>query len=185
VDKYEFEQKIKAYIEASGRSQAKTAKLLGHAPDSFNKWVRGVNRMPYDDLYKFCQLVELKEDKRIELFELAGYGVPATSPATLSSHEISHQLENELQAYLDKMQELLLDKNLRKSKPGDEVRDVARMQTLAMMRRLDGVKKGFVVQHLYELSLIREVAIIDLRDADLSGAYLDSVELSKVNELRP
>lgn len=73
---YEFEQKIKEYIENSGRSQASTARLLGVPADTFNKWVRGVNQMPIDMLHKFCELVKLEENQRQELFKLAGYVVP-------------------------------------------------------------------------------------------------------------
>ncbi len=49
------------------------------------------------------------------------------------------QREAALQAYIDKMTELLLDKEhpLRKSKPNDEVRVVARTRTLATLRKLD------------------------------------------------
>jgi hypothetical protein len=73
---YEFEQKIKEYIEHSGRSQASTARMLGVPPDTFNKWVRGVNQMPVDMLHKFGELVKLDENQRHELFKLAGYVVP-------------------------------------------------------------------------------------------------------------
>jgi transcriptional regulator with XRE-family HTH domain len=75
MNPYEFEQKIKAYIEESGRSQASTARKLGVQPDTFNKWVRGVNQMPVDILHNFCNLVGLDESKRTELFKLAGYVV--------------------------------------------------------------------------------------------------------------
>ena len=42
-----------------------------------------------------------------------------------------------LQAYLDQMTTLLLEKELRKSKPDTEIREVARIRTLTALRRLD------------------------------------------------
>jgi hypothetical protein len=76
VDYDFFEDAMKAYIAQSGRSQAKTARMLGVEPDTFNKWVRGVNRMPIDILHRFCELVGLNESQRTELFKLAGHVVP-------------------------------------------------------------------------------------------------------------
>jgi hypothetical protein len=76
VDYDFFEEAMKAYIAQSGRSQAKTARMLGVEPDTFNKWVREVNRMPIDILHRFCELVGLNENQRAELFRLAGHVVP-------------------------------------------------------------------------------------------------------------
>jgi hypothetical protein len=108
--------------------------------------------------------------------------------------------EDSLQSYLDRMQELILDKGLRKSEKNAEIRDVARVRTLVVLRSLDGYRKtildgyrktildGYrktiVVKFLYEAGLIGKVAreesgerqgieaIIDLGDANLSGAHL-------------
>jgi DNA-binding transcriptional regulator YdaS (Cro superfamily) len=60
VDYEFFEEAMKAYIAQSGRSQAKTARMLGVEPDTFNKWVREVNRMPIHILHRFCELVYCK-----------------------------------------------------------------------------------------------------------------------------
>jgi hypothetical protein len=61
-----------------------------------------------------------------------------------------------LQAYLDQIGHLLLDKDspLRKSTKDDEVRTLARARTLAVLPRLDDARKGTVVQFLYEADLI-------------------------------
>lgn len=72
----DFEATIKSYIKQSGRSQAATARLLKAAPDTFNKWVRGINRMPIEILHEFCELIQLDENQRTNLFKLAGYVVP-------------------------------------------------------------------------------------------------------------
>jgi hypothetical protein len=70
-----------------------------------------------------------------------------------------------LQAYLDYSGELLLNKDmpLRQSKARDEVRTLAQARTLTVLRRLDGERKGRVLQFLYEAGLItRYCAVVAL-----------------------
>ena len=100
--------------------------------------------------------------------------------------------EEALQCYLDRMQELILDRGLRRSEEDAEIRDVARVRTLAVLRSLDGNRKGQVVRFLYEADLIGKVvreelgerrateaieAILDLRTADLSSTNLYRADL--------
>lgn len=61
-----------------------------------------------------------------------------------------------LQAYLDKMEQLLLDQErpLRSSQPENEVRTLARARTLTILGRLDPDRKRSVLQFVYELGLI-------------------------------
>lgn len=111
-----------------------------------------------------------------------------------------NQQETFLQAYLDKISELLLEKDLRKSTKGDEVREVARIRTLTVLRRLDAERQGSVLQFLYEAGLIDKCqCIINLNGAELvkvnlstrahfpllgdtsSGAKLSGAKLSGVN----
>lgn len=92
------------------------------------------------------------------------------------------QRETTLKSYLDDMSDLLLNHNLRKSKPGDEVRQVARERTLTTLRRLDADRNGIVVQFLQDAHLIGgKNAIIDLSFADLRNDDLRFVNLSNVN----
>lgn len=90
-----------------------------------------------------------------------------------------------LQAYIDQMGLLLMDKNLRGSSQEDEVRVLARAQTLTVLGRLDPSRKRSVLQFLYEARLIstegREGPIISLRDADLSRADLSGMHLYSAN----
>src|SRR5215213_616333 len=64
--------------------------------------------------------------------------------------------DDALQAYLDQMGQLLLDKDrpLRTAAAGDEVRTLARARTLTILSRLDGERKRSVVQFMYESCLI-------------------------------
>jgi uncharacterized protein YjbI with pentapeptide repeats len=87
-----------------------------------------------------------------------------------------------LQSYLDRMSELLLEKNLRLSSEDNEVRKVARARTLATLLTLDGVHKGNLLQFLSESGLIdRNRSVIDLRHADLSSTYLHGAVLQSIN----
>ncbi len=104
----------------------------------------------------------------------------------------SENLRDEaLQAYIDRMSELLLDRDLIRSSDDDPVRDVARTRTLTILRRLqsDGERKARVLFFLYDAGLleIRESApLIYLDDADfgevnLKGAYLEGAYLEGAN----
>jgi hypothetical protein len=87
--------------------------------------------------------------------------------------------EAALQAYLDRMTDLLLEKELHTSKEEDEVRAVARARTLTTLRQLDGTRKGTLLRFLYEADLInRDNAVIRFEAAGLSGADLNGASLS-------
>ncbi len=119
-----------------------------------------------------------------------------------TSHQIAQdqQLENALKTCIDDIKDLLgygnnsllLNKGLIASKPGDEVRVVARAEVLSALRQLDGKRKGILIQFLYEAMLISvpnnhivtssgNDVIIDLSDANLSGANLGAAHLRGVN----
>jgi uncharacterized protein YjbI with pentapeptide repeats len=92
--------------------------------------------------------------------------------------------EDALPEYLDQMVQLLSDKDrpLRRSKAGDEVSILARVRTLTVLPRLDGGRKGSVVQFLYESGLItKDRRVVDLSKADLSYADLYGANLSYAN----
>lgn len=92
-----------------------------------------------------------------------------------AARELEEQraLDVRLQEYLTAMTELLLEKNLRKSKPEDEVRSVARARTLTVLGRLDGTRKVAVVKFLHEAKLLGETNTIALGGADLRGVNLN------------
>lgn len=101
--------------------------------------------------------------------------------------------EQALQRYLDRMQELILDKGLGRSKEGEEIRQVSRARTLTVVRSLDSFRKGLLLRFLYEADLIgKEVreesgdsqkieAIIKLYTANLSSADLRGAVLNVAN----
>lgn len=98
------------------------------------------------------------------------------------------QYETALQSYLDRMAELLLEKKLQ-STENEEIRDIARIRTLTVLRGLDPIRKGLVILFLYEAKLINKpTPKIDLKGADLMwinlrGEKLQDIELQNTNLL--
>jgi len=84
-----------------------------------------------------------------------------------------------LQAYLDQMSQLMLERDLRSSKEDNEVRILARARTRTVLARLNSRRKGSVVRFLYEADLInKKHPVVSLADVRLSGADLSGDELS-------
>lgn len=97
-----------------------------------------------------------------------------------------NQRETALQAYIDKISELILKEHLVELTPEyDEVRKIARVRTLTVLRRLDGDRKGSVINFLQESGLIKhgmeDNPIIHLKDADLRKAQLSDADLSNAD----
>jgi len=93
-----------------------------------------------------------------------------------------NQQEEALQTYIDKLSELLLEKNLRTSDTKDEVRDIARARTLTALHRLDKKRKKSLLQFLRESNLIEvNNAVVVLVEADLNFADLSSINLASAS----
>jgi uncharacterized protein YjbI with pentapeptide repeats len=89
------------------------------------------------------------------------------------------QQETALQAYLDRVAELLLEENLLES---ETAVNVVRIRTLTVLRGLDSRRKGFVTKFLHGAGLITgEDSVVSLGGADLRGADLFSEFLREVN----
>ena len=100
-----------------------------------------------------------------------------------SERKIATDRQNEvaLQAYLDKIEDLLLKEHLRTSE-NEEIRDVARIRTLTVLRGLDARRKGFVIQFLSEAKLINASdPVINLEGADLRSIDLRTISLISVD----
>ncbi len=103
---------------------------------------------------------------------------------------LDQQRQAVLKACEDDIRDLLLNKGLRASRPGDEVRTVARTEALLTLQQLDGTRKGLLMQFLWEADLVNQArgenVIIslrgaDLKDADLIGADLEGADLRGAN----
>lgn len=95
-----------------------------------------------------------------------------------------YQREALLQAYLDRMADLLIEKGLRTSVKGDEVRSIARARTLTALQRLDPERKAEVLWFLYESRLLgsqNTERIVDVSDADWSHIRLDESQLGQID----
>ena len=92
-----------------------------------------------------------------------------------------------LEGYYDRMTELLLEHGLRESAEDSEARSIARARTVAVVKGLDGERKGQLLAFLQASRLIgKEKPIIYLRRIDFDGialpqAYLSRVDLYEVN----
>lgn len=108
------------------------------------------------------------------------------------------QQEAALQAYLDRMADLLLKEKLLTTE-NEEVRNVARVRTLTVLRGLDSKRKRLLLAFLEEAGLLRawikeqtgelnyrkypsvDLSGADFSGADLEGMYLFHAHLIKVN----
>jgi pentapeptide repeat protein len=99
----------------------------------------------------------------------------------------NNQYQATLQAYIDKLSELILEKKLLDSERKDELRTVASVQTLTVLSHLNEERRKSVIQFLYNLKLIEnsdciiKLSSADLKKVDLSGATLNDVDLSGAN----
>lgn len=92
---------------------------------------------------------------------------------------INDQRERALQAYIDQISGLILNRHLRRSNVGSDLRIVARTRTLTTLRGLDSARKGILVRFLSESKLIENPdPLVNLTGADLSGAMIGGANLS-------
>lgn len=93
--------------------------------------------------------------------------------------------EHTLRIYLAQMSDLMLERQLLRSKPGADVRNVARTATLTTVRRLDGPRRSLVVRFLAEAGLLVHEkdarATVSLTAANLREADLKSADLSRAD----
>lgn len=95
---------------------------------------------------------------------------------------IDSHCQQQLNHYLESMTKLLLDKDLRGSESKAEIRIIARVQTLTVLRNLDLSRKAEVIRFLYEADLInKRNPIVDLSSANLSDVNLDDINLSEAS----
>jgi uncharacterized protein YjbI with pentapeptide repeats len=120
------------------------------------------------------------------------YFIEQQNQASLQLNQLQHisdiqiaqdqQQETTLKTYTDDISNLVLNDHLRESKPGDDVRQIARARTLLTLQKLDPNRQAALLEYLYAAQLInRENTIISLVNADLSGVDLENAYLEKVN----
>lgn len=93
---------------------------------------------------------------------------------------LDKQRQQTLENYLDRMKELLLDKQLG-TKAEPETKSLARILTLNVLRELGAKHNQQIVQFLQEADLIGPKQVIDLRKANLTRVDLSETNLAAVN----
>lgn len=92
--------------------------------------------------------------------------------------EDQREQQNGLEAYLDQLIELSVDKDLRNREELSDIRLLTRARTLTLLWRLDADRKRSLLQFLHEANMIRgDHPIIGLSGADLRGANLEELDL--------
>src|SRR5258708_26316291 len=91
---------------------------------------------------------------------------------------LDKQREDLLQAYLDRMTELLLKENLLQSAPNSKERNVARVRTITVVVQLDVKRIEYVFAFLRESALMSNKPSSSI--VSLSQAYLTKINLSQV-----
>ena len=117
---------------------------------------------------------------------LFGLGIWFNQTQSDRQREIEQDRSREaaLQNYYDEMTELLLQRQLRTSK---QAQDIARARTLAVLRNLDGFRKGMLIRFLHEAELIQvststtETSAVSLGGANLRGIDLRGIDLSRID----
>ncbi len=93
---------------------------------------------------------------------------------------LDKQREDLLQAYLDRMSELLLKGGLRSSEVDAEVRNVARVRTITILFQLDARRIGYVFAFLREagiMSTTSNSSVVSLKEADLHAVNWSQANL--------
>lgn len=86
---------------------------------------------------------------------IVGYLISSSQRDIQDNIAKDNQRESSLQEYFNKMADLMLQHELKKSAPGDEVRALARTLTLTTLKRLDGERKGALLLFLKDAKLIK------------------------------
>ena len=95
--------------------------------------------------------------------------------------------EETLRSYLDRIAELVLEKNLADSDTDSPERAIALARTHNALTTLDGPRKGLLIRFLKASQLIQNgstiipLSLADLTDSDLSGADLRACDFSGAN----
>jgi uncharacterized protein YjbI with pentapeptide repeats len=89
-----------------------------------------------------------------------------------------------LQAYLNQMSQLMLDRKLLETEQSDPVHTLAQARTVTILRRLNSDRNRDILQFLREAYQGHEIVTLDnsnLSEANLKGANLDSFDLQRTD----
>jgi len=112
---------------------------------------------------------------------IIGLGFTAQQQARQTQIEEQRAQNAALQAYLDQMNPLILEKGLLDSEEGDTVFTLAKARTTTVLAQLDGKHNQAVTRFLSDVGLLRKPALLakaDLQDARLHKAVLQEASLT-------
>jgi uncharacterized protein YjbI with pentapeptide repeats len=112
---------------------------------------------------------------------IIGLGFTAQQQARQTQIEEQRAQNAALQAYLDQMNPLILEKGLLDSEEGDTVFTLAKARTTTGISQFDGEHNQAVTRFLSDAGLLREPALLakaDLQDAKLHKAVLEEANLA-------
>ncbi len=96
--------------------------------------------------------------------------------------QIERAREETLRSYLDRIAELVLEKDLVDSDADSPQRAIALARTHNALTTLDGPRKGLLVRFLHDSQLIRNGrTVVSLSLADLTNSNLGSIDLGACN----
>lgn len=124
---------------------------------------------------------------------IGAYYLNRSERATEREITKNRQQEDVLQSYLDRIAELLLKEKLLTTE-SEDIRNVARVQTITVLRWLDSRRKRLILEFLEEAGLLRiwrrsdlgkqiqrKDPAVDLRGANFSGDDLNGIQLFHAN----
>jgi hypothetical protein len=68
-----FKPRFRLHLRKTTYKQNQIAHILGVDASTLSKWVNNPNTWPADALTRTCEILELNEEEKKELFELAGF----------------------------------------------------------------------------------------------------------------
>ena len=87
-----------------------------------------------------------------------------------------------LETYFKQMGTLVLDENLSECEVNDDVRALARAHTATVLGRVDGDRRGNIIEFLYGANLIdKDCAIVSLAGTNLVDVQLSGTDLSNAD----
>ena len=175
-----FRDNEKVVVADETQKDQTTKQIISHEPQ------------PGKTLWDWLQLLIVPA-----VLAVVGFSFNAGQESINLQLEQQRNQEQVVDAYLDRMSNLLLAYNLHDSQPGSSVRATAQAITLTTLERLDADHKRIAILFLYRADLIMyhfnyqknepkrpdkdkpiiALPLADLEEAKLGGIYLGSVDL--------
>ena len=101
MNRHEFGDRLLQLLGRADFNQAWLARKLGVHRSTVTKWITGENQIPPEKLQECCELLDLNEPERLELFVLAGYKPLLDQIAGLDQHLLLEQKAYDAILYLE------------------------------------------------------------------------------------